>query len=164
MPTASMRVCQRPGCGSLCVDRYCTRHLFADSRKIARLEYDSRRGSASSRGYGRFHEKWRRQIIARNPLCTINVLCDKSFPAFSTDADHIVAINDGGDWSLENGQGSCHACHSYKTATRDSHFIRARAPASRDRSKRLGLVGGRQISTDGIAADRRASSKHTPAK
>jgi 5-methylcytosine-specific restriction enzyme A len=145
------------------VDRYCPRHLYADSRKIARLEYDSRRGSASSRGYGRFHEKWRRQIIARDPLCTINVLCDKSFPAFSTDADHIVALDDGGDWSLENGRGACHACHSYKTATRDSHFIRARA-GTRDRSKRLRLVGGEAISTDGIAADRRASPKHTAAK
>jgi 5-methylcytosine-specific restriction protein A len=163
-----MRVCQRPGCGNLCVDRYCPTHLYADSRKIARLEYDSRRGSASARGYGRFHEKWRRQIIARDPLCTINVLCDKSFPAMSTDADHRIAISDGGDWSLENGQGSCHACHSYKTATHDSRFIPARS-RTRDRSKRLGLVqsakvGGAGISTNGAAADRRASPKHTAAK
>jgi 5-methylcytosine-specific restriction protein A len=138
MPTAAMHVCQRPGCGALCVNRYCNDHLFADSRKLARQAYDEKRGSSASRGYGRFHQNWRLQIIARDPLCKINIMCDKNLPAPSTDADHVVALDAGGDWSLENGQGSCHACHSYKTATRDSNFIRKRAPgSSRDRSKPL---------------------------
>jgi 5-methylcytosine-specific restriction protein A len=136
MPTASMRICQRPGCGQLCVERYCPKHLFADSRKAARRNYDAKRGSAHARGYGRRHERWRNIVIARDPLCRINIMCDKDFPAPSTDADHVIPINAGGDWSLENGQGACHACHSYKTATRDSSFVRKHAStSSRDRSR-----------------------------
>jgi 5-methylcytosine-specific restriction protein A len=138
MPIASMRVCQRPGCGNLCVNRYCPEHLIDDSRKASRKRYDARRGSASSRGYGRRHEKWRRLVIARDPLCTINILCDKALPAPSMDADHKIPLAQGGDWSLENGQGACHACHSYKTATSDSGFVRAAsAKSGRDRSHRL---------------------------
>lgn len=34
----------------------------------------------------------------------------------STDADHIVRLEDGGGWSLSNGQGLCASCHGRKTA------------------------------------------------
>jgi 5-methylcytosine-specific restriction endonuclease McrA len=61
-------------------------------------------------------------ILARDPLCKIAVLCDGTAP--SVEADHIVPLNAGGDWSLENGQGGCKACHSYKTAKIDSDFAR----------------------------------------
>lgn len=138
MPNAAMHVCQRPGCGALCVKRYCDRHLFADSRKLARQALDKKRGSSSKRGYNAHHRRWRTMVLARDPLCKINVLCDPMLPALSTHADHVVALSKGGTWELENGQGACDRCHSYKTATEDSTFIKKRAAGvSRDRSRRV---------------------------
>jgi len=49
-------------------------------------------------------------VLARDPVCRI---CWK---AAATVADHIKPLSRGGDWSLENGQGLCHPCHSRKTA------------------------------------------------
>jgi len=48
-------------------------------------------------------------VLARDPICRS---CRR---APSTEADHIVPLAQGGDWSLENGQGLCKTCHSRKT-------------------------------------------------
>ncbi len=138
MPNHAMRICQRPGCGAVCMERYCDKHLFADSRKAARAAFDKKRGSSRSRGYDRRHEAWRKAILARDVLCKINILCSPELPAIATVADHVIPLAAGGDWSLENGQGACASCHSHKTATEDSQFIRKRgAHTTRDRSRRL---------------------------
>ena len=52
-------------------------------------------------------------VLARDPLCVDYKAQGKIVPA--TDADHIVALARGGDWSEDNGQGLCHSCHSLKT-------------------------------------------------
>jgi 5-methylcytosine-specific restriction enzyme A len=119
MPHRAKRVCCAPGCGALCDGPYCARH--AATILATRRQIDRQRGSASKRGYGRRHGRWRKMILARDPLCKIAVLCDGT--AISTEADHIIPLSRGGDWSMENGQGACHACHSHKTAleTRDAH-------------------------------------------
>lgn len=78
-------------------------------------------------------------VLARDPLCRIAVLCGGLAP--STDADHVVPRRLGGDDTMENLQGACHACHSYKTAIFDSRFAQGK--------KKEG-VGGRNSS--GIAS------------
>jgi 5-methylcytosine-specific restriction protein A len=68
------------------------------------------RPSAAKRHYGAHHRQWRKLVLARHPICQD---CGR---APSTNADHIVALRDGGTWEMENGQGLCASCHSRKTA------------------------------------------------
>src|ERR1041385_5307504 len=101
MPQRAKRVCRGPGCSDLVDGDYCLRH--AHERGLAARDFDRRRGSAAKRGYGRRHERWRRMVLARDPLCKIAKLCDGT--ALSTEADHVVPLSQGGTWELENGQG-----------------------------------------------------------
>lgn len=84
-------------------------------------EVDLRRGTASARGYGANWRTLRAVIIARDPTCTIRVVC-MGDP--STDADHIVARSAGGTDDPRNLRGACHRCHSHKTVTEDGGFGR----------------------------------------
>lgn len=131
MPQRPRKLCERPGCGATSGNgsRYCDGH---QRERLSRV-VDRERGSACKRGYGRRWEKLRKIILARDPLCRAraNALltargdlqrasefaarcCDGMRP--STDVDHIVRRNEGGDDSEDNLQGMCHACHSIKTA------------------------------------------------
>jgi 5-methylcytosine-specific restriction protein A len=110
MPTAASRVCGFVGCGRSCSGRFCGEHAGADHRADR-----ERRGSAASRGYGRYHERWRKLVLHRDPLCKIAHFCKGLAPA--TIADHVVPLKRGGDWKLENGQGACEPCHNWKTRT-----------------------------------------------
>ncbi len=77
------------------------------------------RGSSSRRGLGPRHRKWRKHILARDPLCRG---CQREYSAH---ADHIIPRKPGEeDLNPENGQGLCAGCHSYKTAVeqRDPFF------------------------------------------
>jgi 5-methylcytosine-specific restriction enzyme A len=127
MPRAPLKVCQTPACGALCEGRHCARHASSDNRVLARRRFDARRGTAHSRGYDRRHAKWRLLILARDPLCKIGHFCKGEAP--STVADHIIPLSQGGDWSMDNGQGACERDHDWKTATQDSRFARRRLPA-----------------------------------
>jgi 5-methylcytosine-specific restriction protein A len=124
MPHKALGICREPGCGARCAVGRCAKHAHLAPSKL----YDDRRGSAAKRGYGRRHEKWRAMILARDPLCMIQKMCGRSLdrpgepahlPAPSTVADHKKPLDPAnplaGDWSLENGQGACKACHDWKT-------------------------------------------------
>jgi 5-methylcytosine-specific restriction protein A len=65
-------------------------------------------------------------VLARDPLCKIRRkdICRE----ISTVADHVIPKSRGGDDSMTNMQGACAPCHSWKTATQDSRFIK-RKPA-----------------------------------
>lgn len=52
--------------------------------------------------------------MRRDPICK---MCGREA---ATVADHIKPLAQGGDWSLENGQGLCHGCHSIKTRRENS--------------------------------------------
>ena len=64
------------------------------------------------RSYDR--RRWRDRlsviVLRRDPICVVPG-CNEP----STDADHIVPKSQGGDDSMENLQGMCHAHHSRKT-------------------------------------------------
>jgi 5-methylcytosine-specific restriction protein A len=105
MPRLPARPCLYPGCAAL-VDGggYCVAH-----RRRTR-EYDQYRGSPTQRGYGVRHERWRRMVLRRCPVCA---MCHAEL---SKVADHIIALTSGGTWALSNGQGLCTACHNRKIA------------------------------------------------
>jgi len=106
MPTAPLRPCSRPGCsGRATHGQHCETH----SSQAHRAEREMR-GTSTQRGYDARHRKWRKMVLARDPICC---LCNK---AASSVADHIRPLSCGGGWSLDNGQGLCAPCHSKKTA------------------------------------------------
>jgi 5-methylcytosine-specific restriction protein A len=70
---------------------------------------DALRGRPAARGYGLHHQRWRRMILNRSPLCA-------HCGAPATVADHIVPLRAGGEWTLDNGQGLCLSCHNAKAA------------------------------------------------
>lgn len=100
MPHAAKHPCPVPGCGKLTNGGQCPEH---------RLASEHARGKTAERGYGEHHRRWRLLILHRDPICKA---CGNA-PA--TEADHIQPLRDGGDWSLENGQGLCKPCHTRKT-------------------------------------------------
>lgn len=113
MPRRLPNPCRQPGCPALTTQQYCAEH----QRQHARA-YDRQRGSAASRGYGARHRRWRELVLARDPTCKdpFGVHAEAHQVVPSTDADHIVRLQDGGGWSLSNGQGLCASCHGRKTA------------------------------------------------
>lgn len=86
--------------------------------------YETRRLSASERGYGTRWQKARASYLAKHPLC---VACKKEHhvePA--TEVDHIIPHRGNQQlfWDQSNWQGLCKPHHSRKTATEDSGFAR----------------------------------------
>ena len=107
--------CSQPGCPATVRRGYCAKHTRA-------RDADDRdaRGTSTQRGYGARHRKWRKLVLHNDPKC---VTCLAKHPEVvrpSIVADHIVPLDPkhplDGDWSIENGQGLCHTCHSVKTA------------------------------------------------
>jgi 5-methylcytosine-specific restriction protein A len=70
--------------------------------------------SARQRGYGAQHQKLRKQLLAREPLCRP---CQaKGQVTAATIADHIVPIAKGGAiYDISNMQPVCSDCHDAKT-------------------------------------------------
>ena len=108
MPTRPAIPCIMPGCG----------HVQPCPSHARRHLSDQLRGGSSARGLGARQRRWRLIILARDPLCRG---CQRELSAH---ADHIIPRKGVEDWSEENGQGLCAACHSYKTAVeqRDPFF------------------------------------------
>jgi 5-methylcytosine-specific restriction enzyme A len=67
-------------------------------------------------------KRWQRTrlfVIGRDPLCVIGKICveQRGVRMPSSHADHVIAIRDGGDpWDVNNIQGACHGCHTWKTS------------------------------------------------
>ena len=84
--------------------------------------YDSKRGSAASRGYDSRWKKYRLNFLRKNPLCIICLDKGKLIP--STRVDHTTPHK--GDmklfWDTKNHQALCESCHNRKTAKEDGGF------------------------------------------
>ena len=109
MPHLAPIPCIRPGCPHMKPCAMHSRKLF-DSPK--RKEYDDRRGSAASRGYGPQWRGVRLAFLAAHPICAICQHC------VAVEVYHIEPHR--GDvqkfWDFSNLQGLCKSCHSRKTA------------------------------------------------
>ena len=96
------------------------RPCYSGKRTGSLKEYDRRRGSAASRGYGYRWRKERAAYLAVHPLC---VACERQ--GLTTEAsvvDHITPHK--GDealfWNRDNWQAMCKKCHDRKTLGRDA--------------------------------------------
>jgi 5-methylcytosine-specific restriction endonuclease McrA len=104
MPDKLPYPCAFPRCS-----QYATKDGLCDFHRKERDRRDrEQRGSSCRQGYGRRHERWRKMVLARCPACA---MCGQ----MATVADHIVPLKQGGNWTLENGQGLCASCHAKKT-------------------------------------------------
>jgi 5-methylcytosine-specific restriction protein A len=121
MPARAHHPCPHPGCGAVVQHGRCPTH--ARERKRELRQRDAKRGTATQRGYGASWRAIRAEVIVRDPICRI---CHRN-P--STDADHVVPRSRGGTDDLTNLQGTCHGCHSSKTAREDDGFGNARRRA-----------------------------------
>lgn len=118
------RPCSKSGCSALTRSRFCGKHEQAHARAT-----EVRRPSAARRGYGRRWQRLRAIIIARDPVCTCTGRpgCPHGGARCilpTTDVDHIIPREQGGEDSEENLQGMCHGCHSRKTAQEDGGWGR----------------------------------------
>lgn len=119
-------ICSHAGCTKLVElpARRCEKHQavferMQEERKARRRQYaDSRRGSASSRGYDRRWQKFRRRFLADNPACAH---CGR----IAEEVDHItpLVIEPDRKYDLTNLQPLCHRCHSIKTSSVDAKLI-----------------------------------------
>ena len=76
-------------------------------------------------------KKLRKIVIDSQPYCQSGVVCDPSDSgrrAPSRHCDHIIPVTERPDlaWDIENLQGLCPGCHSLKTATEDSNFVKTK--------------------------------------
>lgn len=81
----------------------------------------SRAKSRQERGYGREHERLRKQVLREEPLC--RACKAEGRVTATTVADHIVPLSRGGTTERRNYQGLCDDCHKAKTAA-ESHASR----------------------------------------
>lgn len=100
MPCSAPTPCCHPGCYRVGRGRFCAEHA---------REHERWRGTSVARGYDRAHQRWRRQVLERHPVC-VDCRARKS-----TQAHHLVPVRDGGEWIVDNGVGLCHSCHSRRT-------------------------------------------------
>lgn len=112
MPNRIAAGCSWPGgCAAKAVrGGRCAQHARQDQR-----QYNERRGSAASRGYGhRWSMYVRPMVLRRDPLCydPFGIECTQA----SSDAEHVIPRAAGGtDTVGVNLRGCCEACHSRKT-------------------------------------------------
>lgn len=140
-PHAPPSPCRFPGCHRKSIGRFCEEHTTDAAREDL-----ARRGSSSSRGYGAKHQKWRLEVLAKDPICRGWPRGDRRHLVPATEADHIVPIrissrerarqlvlerigrvgvlefDEAPVWerwirfSMLNGQGLCRRCHGAKSA------------------------------------------------
>ena len=107
-PSKALRSCTYPGCSELVRSGRCDKH-----KAITQRQQDERRGSASSRGYGRRWQQIRLLALSRQPLC-----CDceqAGLIVAANEVHHIKALRNGGTHAMDNLLCLCHACHSKRT-------------------------------------------------
>lgn len=116
-----MKICAKPGCPELARSgSYCARHrparTFQHTKKTA------------ERGYGGAHQRWRKAVLRRDPICVDCLAAGRATPA--TDADHI----DGNPFNraLDNGRGLCRTCHNRRTHGADARARHAEPAAAKE--------------------------------
>jgi 5-methylcytosine-specific restriction enzyme A len=85
-------------------------------RPLGWIPPDQRRPPPNKRGYDSAWRQLRKRILARDPIC---VIC-RTVP--SDTVDHILSMSKGGTNDDSNLRGTCHPCHSRKTATHDDRW------------------------------------------
>lgn len=123
MAAAFLRPCRRPGCGiATATDTgYCPAHHRDRTRQRRQEQPRPSRRKALHKGgagYGRAHDRWRRLVLAQDPICGWDLGAGRYCLAPATEADHIQPVRLRPDlrYDLSNGAGLCRKHHSMKTA------------------------------------------------
>jgi hypothetical protein len=97
--------CASPGCGVATLDRYCGKHSAPNDR-----------ASSTAQGYGRAHQKWRRRVLALDPICHWPLDDGRLCMRPATVADHIVPlkVDPSRRYDDTNGNGLCVYHHGSK--------------------------------------------------
>ena len=114
MPWKSKKPCNRPGCHTLTLERFCDVHKGQD-----RKDGNEWRGSSTERGYGYAWQKIRKGVLAEEPLCRFHLAEGRAVAA--AEVDHIDGNSRNN--ARENLRALCKSCHSSRTA-RDQAFGR----------------------------------------
>lgn len=111
MPTRAGSACTSPGCAGIVRAGVCS---VCGPRKVQRdADYDRRRGSAASRGYGRRWQDLRLMFLRANPVCAD---CERLGQVTeATEVHHKLAKRDGGRDEWDNLEALCKPCHSKRT-------------------------------------------------
>ena len=117
MPSALLRGCSQPNCPNLVEKGRCPEH-----QKERQRTHDLRRGSATSRGYGKDWEWARSLFLKRHPFC---VDCEaQGTVEMATVVDHVIPHK--GDqrlfWDQKNWAPRCGYHHRQKTVRHDGGF------------------------------------------
>ena len=140
MPQSPARPCRHPGCRAITRSGLCPDHAEVANRRMAERwsVADSRRGTASARGYGARWQRYRVAFLSQYPWCG-NTPTDsrqlaygcmsKGIVTAASVVDHIVPAAERPDlfWLPSNHQALCKACHDTKTRTEQA------SPARRKR-------------------------------
>jgi len=120
MPQRSKRLCSRPGCSNLTLNRWCD--SCAKPMSADRVPSERSRLSAASRGYD---AAWRRvRLVALQRDSYLCVACLKEGRVTQAEeVDHIIPMTSGGErLNLDNLQSLCSPCHKNKINTEDGGF------------------------------------------
>lgn len=102
MPYKPMRPCNYPGCPELTKERYCEKH-----KKQIDKEYDSRRETATQRGYNHRWHKIRNIKLNQDPLCERCIMIGHDIAAVLVHHKDRNPMNN----TMSNLEALCDACH-----------------------------------------------------
>lgn len=80
-------------------------------------------GTTTERGYGWQHQKMRKQLLRREPLC--RACKEQGRVTAAIIADHIVPLAEGGLGHVDNLQPLCRDCHKEKTLAESARGVTA---------------------------------------
>jgi len=125
MPGKPKRICNKPGCRKLTIDRYCDEHKGYN--KQTKRQADRWRGNSNERGYTYAWSKAREAYLQQHPYCAHCLQQDGRYEP-ATVVDHIIPHK--GDktlfWDRDNWQALCARHHNMKTAREDGGFGRGK--------------------------------------
>jgi len=113
MPMAPVRLCTKSHCGHV---QPCPVHRYD-----ARRRNDERRGTSAARGYDFRWQRWRKMILAEDPLCYYCKARGLIVPA--TTVDHMTPKARGGGDDRDNLCGACFTCNSAKRDKTAAEFL-----------------------------------------
>jgi 5-methylcytosine-specific restriction protein A len=121
-----MTICTYPGCNTLIrnTEHRCDRHPYPQHPRRK-----DTRPSSTTRGYDDTWRYTRRNYLARNPVCELQIRCNGDL---ATEVDHITPLAVGGErLDPANLQALCGPCHRWKTAKYDRRGIPKPPPKGR---------------------------------
>ncbi len=137
MPIRAKKMCAGAGCRQVVPGgvRHCDRCAarFAESERVRKAEYETRRPSATERGYN--DPAWRRcsrLFLEAHPTCVGFGPTEGTCGARATQSDHLVSPRVAPELKLswKNLRALCASCHARRTAT-EQGFARPGPRASR---------------------------------